>query len=288
MPSNHLELQSPAKINLFLEVLGKRPDGYHALETVMLRTDFCDTLTFDRLDQPVIEFTCTDASLPTDDKNLVVRAARLLQAEFAPGQGARIHLAKQIPHGAGLGGGSSNAATTVMGLNQLWELGLTTDQMSAIGARLGSDVPFFFYGPAALCQGRGEIVTTLNLTGSLNFVLFCPTVHCSTAEVFRRVQRVGPPKDAAAVIAALETGSPTALAGELFNRLQDATELFKPELARVPELMMLNQPAILATLMTGSGSAYFGLCQNRADAQAAAAKLTGLEHGIVRALICGP
>jgi 4-diphosphocytidyl-2-C-methyl-D-erythritol kinase len=285
---NHLELQAPAKINLFLEILGKRPDGYHDLETVMLRTDFCDRLTFDRLDTPEIIFTCTDPSLPTDEKNLVVKAARLLQAESGEKFGCRIHLDKQIPHGSGLGGGSSDAATTIMGLNQLWGLGLSQSEMSGLGARLGSDIPFFFYGQAGLCHGRGEIVSVLSLTGSFNFVLFCPSVHCGTAEVFSRVQRIGSPKDVAPVLAALESGNPSDLAAGLFNRLQAATETLKPELQMVPEWMGRVKPGFLGVLMTGSGSAYFGLSASRAAADAAAVELTGLGHGIVRVLTCGP
>lgn len=288
MPSHEIVLPAPAKINVFLEVLGKRPDGYHELETVMLRTDFCDMLTFDRLDCPEVDFTCSDSSLPVDEKNLVVRAARLLMNEFGVQQGCRVHLQKQIPHGAGLGGGSSDAATAIMGLNQLWGLNLGQDEMAALGARLGSDIPFFFYGSAAVCRGRGEIVKTLSLTVSFNFVLFCPMVHCATAEIFRRVRHDGSPKDGAAVIRAIESGSIDALAGGLFNRLQDATELFKPDLRQIPEWMQQVRPAFLGTMMTGSGSAYFGLSANRADAQAAAEELTRLGQGIVRVLTCGP
>lgn len=285
---NTLELKAPAKINLFLEILGKRPDGYHELETVMLRTDFCDTLRFELRDDPEIVFTCSDPSLPVDEKNLVVRAARLLMTEFQIDQGCTIHLQKEIPHGAGLGGGSSDAATTIMGLNRLWNLGLTTPEMSGLGARLGSDISFFFWGPAAICRGRGENVSLLSLTGSFNFVLFCPMVHCSTAEVFNRVHRDFCPKDVAPIVTALASGDTRQLAQGLFNRLQEATESFKPELRQIPVWMDQIRPAFLGTLMTGSGSAYFGLCQNRAEAQAAADQLTRLGHGIVRVLTCGP
>ncbi|MFM7129143.1 MAG: 4-(cytidine 5'-diphospho)-2-C-methyl-D-erythritol kinase, partial [bacterium] len=203
-------------------------------------------------------------------------------------QGCRIHLEKQIPHGAGLGGGSSDAATAIMGLNRLWNLGLGADEMASLGARLGSDIPFFFYSPAAVCRGRGEIVKTLSLTVSFNFVLFCPMVHCATAEIFRRVRHDSSPKDAAAVIRAIESGNNPALAGALFNRLQEATELFRPELRQIPVWMQHARPAFLATMMTGSGSAYFGLSACCADAQAAAEELTRLGQGIVRVLTCGP
>jgi 4-diphosphocytidyl-2-C-methyl-D-erythritol kinase len=289
--ANHddaFELEAPAKINVFLEVIGKRPDGYHELETVMLRTDFVDRLRFEPNDTPDIVLTCSDPNLPTDDRNLVVKAAKLLQKEIGVENGCRIRLEKRIPHGAGLGGGSSDAATAIMGLNRLWKSGLTNAEMAAIGARVGSDVAFFFDGPAAVCRGRGEIVTGLSLTGSFNFVLFCPTVHCSTAEIFARVRRTGDLMDATPVIKALESGSSQELAAGLFNRLQEATESAEPELRVIPAMLRDAEPSLLGVLMTGSGSAYFGLADSRAAAEAAAARLTRLGHGIVRVLTCGP
>jgi len=282
------ELTAPAKINVFMEIIDKRPDGYHDVETVMLRTDFADRLRFETSDRPEIELTCTDPSLPTDGRNLVVKAAELLKREFGVTQGCRIHLEKHVPHGSGLGGGSSDAATAIMGLNRLWGTGLSREAMAGLGARIGSDVAFFFDGPAALCRGRGEIVTGLSLTESFHFVLFCPAVHCGTAEIFSRVRRTGDLMDATPVIKALAEGSPQALAVGLFNRLQEATETLKPELRAIPPMLRGLEPAFLGVLMTGSGSAYFGLAENRAAAQAAANQLTRPGHGIVRVLTCGP
>lgn len=287
-PPAPFELAAPAKINVFLEVVGKRPDGYHELVTVMLRTDFCDRLRFEATDDEVIELTCSDAALPTDGRNLVVKAAELLRKECGVRSGCRIHLEKHVPYGAGLGGGSSDAATTIKGLNRLWGLGLSTAAMAGLGAMVGSDVAFFFDGVAAVCRGRGEIVTGLSLTESLHFVLFCPTVHCGTAEIFSRVRLGGDLKDATPVVEALEKGSPENLAAVLFNRLQEATESLKPELRAIPAMMREVEPGLLGVLMTGSGSAYFGLAGNRAVAQAAADRITRLGHGIVRVLSCGP
>lgn len=287
-PQAAFELAAPAKINVFLEVVGKRPDGYHELQTVMLRTDFADRLRFEPADGPGIEFTCTDTRLPTDGRNLVVKAAELLRQECGVNTGCRIHLEKHVPHGAGLGGGSSDAATAIMGLDRLWGLGLSKSAMAELGARIGSDVAFFFDGPAALCTGRGEIVTGLSLTDSFHFVLFCPSVHCGTAEIYSRVRLGGDLMDATPVIEALKQGSPTALAAGLFNRLQEATESLKPELRAIPAMMREIEPALPGVLMTGSGSAYFGLAESRAAAQAAADRLTRLGHGIVRVLSCGP
>ncbi|MBI1323322.1 4-(cytidine 5'-diphospho)-2-C-methyl-D-erythritol kinase [bacterium] len=282
------ELAAPAKINVFMEVIGKRPDGYHEVETVMLRTDFADRLRFAPSDRPGIELTCSDPSLPTDGRNLVVKAAELFRREFGVTEGCRIHLEKHVPYGSGLGGGSSDAATAIMGLDRLWGTNLSREAMASLGARVGSDVAFFFDGPAALCRGRGEIVTGLSLTESFHFVLFCPAVHCGTAEIFSRVRRTGDLMDATPVIRALAEGSPQALAAGLFNRLQEATESFAPELRAIPKMLRDVEPALLGVLMTGSGSAYFGLAESRAAAEAAADQLTRPGHGIVRVLTCGP
>ncbi len=152
-----LTLKSPAKINWFLEVTGKRPDGYHELVTVMQTISLYDDITFEDILRPFIEFRC-DLDLGPPEKNLVVRAAQALQQAHAPKRGARITLTKRIPHGAGLGGGSSDAATTVVGLNQLWELGLGEARLQEIVSAVGSDCAFFVRGGTALCTGRGEIV----------------------------------------------------------------------------------------------------------------------------------
>lgn len=285
---NGFELTAPAKINVFLEILGKRPDGYHELETVMLRTDFSDRLRFEHSDRAEVELTCTDPSLPTDGRNLIVRAAELLRRDCDVKAGCRIHLEKHVPYGAGLGGGSSDAATAIMGLDRLWGLGLSRKDQAHFGAQIGSDVAFFFHGPAALCRGRGEIVTGLSLTDSFHFVLFCPAVHCGTSEIFSRVRLTGALMDAAPAISALANGSPKALAAGLFNRLQEATESLKPELRAIPRMLREIEPALLGVLMTGSGSAFFGLAESRAAAQAAADQLTRPGHGIVRVLTCGP
>ena len=157
-----LQLKSPAKINLGLFILGKREDGYHELETLFQMVSLYDTLELTALPTG-IELRCDHPGVPADATNLVVRAARLLLAKDAGGRtlGCRIHLKKQIPVGAGLGGGSGNAGLALRGLNQLWGLGLGTPELMEIAAQLGSDVPFFLGAPAALGRGRGERLTPL-------------------------------------------------------------------------------------------------------------------------------
>jgi 4-diphosphocytidyl-2-C-methyl-D-erythritol kinase len=166
-----LKYLAPAKINLVLEVLGKRADGYHEIRSLVQTINLCDVLSFELADRASLE--CTEPSLQTSD-NLIIQAAELLKKVSGCAKGIRIRLEKRIPWGAGLGGGSSDAATTLSALNRLWKLKLTTSDLVELGARLGSDVPFFIHGGAALIEGRGEKVTPLAASVSSWFVLLLP------------------------------------------------------------------------------------------------------------------
>ncbi len=166
-----LKYLAPAKINLVLEVLGKRDDGYHELRSLVQTINLCDVLSFKPAD--AISLDCSQPSLQTSD-NLAIRAAELLRQVRGYQKGARIRLQKRIPWGAGLGGGSSDAATTLVALNKLWELKLKTSELIELAARLGSDVPFFIQGGAALIEGRGEKVTPLEAAAPRWFVLLIP------------------------------------------------------------------------------------------------------------------
>ena len=164
---------APAKVNLVLEVLAKRDDGYHEIRSLVQTISLYDVLSFELADKN--SFECTEPSLQTSD-NLVVQAAELLRKVGGYDKGAKINLEKRIPWGAGLGGGSSDAATTLLALNGLWELKLTTLDLVELAARLGSDVPFFIYGGMALIEGRGERVTPLATSIQSWFVLLLPPV----------------------------------------------------------------------------------------------------------------
>jgi len=166
-----LKYLAPAKINLVLEVLGKRDDGYHEIRSLIETIDLCDILTFKLAD--VISLKCTEPSLQTSD-NLVIKAAELLRRASGCQKGAGIKLEKRIPWGMGLGGGSSDGATTLSALNKLWDLKLTTPDLVKLAAQLGSDVPFFVHGGAALIEGRGEKVTPLAAPVPGWFVLLMP------------------------------------------------------------------------------------------------------------------
>jgi 4-diphosphocytidyl-2-C-methyl-D-erythritol kinase len=170
-------LRAPAKINWFLDVFGKRQDGYHDIVSLMQCTTLCDAFTFEHSsDMDLI----TDAPIPLTD-NLVYKAMLLMKKVSGVGSGARITLKKEIPMAAGLGGGSSDAACTLTGLNRLWELGMTEPELARLGEMLGSDVPFFFHGPVALAEGRGEIVSPVTAKRSHLLALVKPAVDVSTA-----------------------------------------------------------------------------------------------------------
>jgi 4-diphosphocytidyl-2-C-methyl-D-erythritol kinase len=181
-----LQLPAPGKLNLFLHVIGKRDDGYHLLESVMQFVDLCDQLSFELLPRPDIVFGSNYQAVSADD-NLVVRAARLLQSYVGIKQGARIYLDKVLPVGAGMGGGSSDAATTLIGLNHLWQLALSVEQLMQLGEQLGADVPFFIKGKAGWVTGIGECIEPIELPTPY-YLLVMPDVHVTTADLFQSTQ----------------------------------------------------------------------------------------------------
>jgi len=176
-----------AKINLSLEVIGRRPDGYHELRTVFQTIDLCDWLEIDITDEPAISLTCDEPTLACDERNLVVRAARGLQAATGVRQGARLHLRKRIPMQAGLGGGSSNAAVTLLALQRLWGVALPVAACQRAAAALGADVPFFLTGGTALGLGRGDDITPLPEVHLPVIVVVNPGLAIPTGLVFQRL-----------------------------------------------------------------------------------------------------
>jgi 4-diphosphocytidyl-2-C-methyl-D-erythritol kinase len=281
-------IDAPAKINLFLEVLGKRPDGYHELETLMVTVDWHDRLICADDPSGRITLRCTDPTLPTGRENLVVRAAEALRADSGTARGAAITLEKSLPAQAGLGGGSSDAAATLVALDRLWNLQTPPGRLDALAAAIGSDVAFFLHPPAALCRGRGEQVEPLVLPRAFHAVLICPPVGVRTADVYRTLTPPDRPRPHGPVQEALASGDPAALGKVLFNRLQPVAEALCPELVRVRQALDSLGPAIAGHLMSGSGSSYFALCRDAGAAQAVARRLESLGLGRVRAVTCGP
>jgi 4-diphosphocytidyl-2-C-methyl-D-erythritol kinase len=283
-----VEVLAPAKLNLFLEVLGRRPDGYHELESLMVAVSLHDTLTF--TDDPTgeISLRCNEPTLPVGSDNLVVKAADRLKAAANSTRGARIVLEKAIPAQAGLAGGSSDAAATLAALNSLWDLQMPPEQLDVLAGEIGSDVTFFAHTPAAVCRGRGERVESVSLMDTYHFVLVCPPVGMSTAEVYRHLVPPERPRPVGPVLEALAHRGPAELGGSLFNRLQSTAEALRPELTRVRDALASLGSLFDGSLMSGSGSAYFGLCRNSAAASHAAEILEPLGLGWVRVVTCGP
>lgn len=257
-------LATPAKVNLFLEVLARRPDRYHDLATLMVAVTLFDELDFSHDASGEVTLTCDRADLSCGPENLVQRAALALRLATGCRAGATIHLTKRIPMAAGLAGGSSDAAAALRGLNRLWDLKLPDADLMKIGAGIGSDVAFFFATPAAWCTGRGEVVTPLPLGRELHLVLLCPGFGLSTAQVFGRLRVPDQPDDASRLRAAFVAGDLEQLGRLLHNRLQEPAEELRPELASLR--LALAQTSPLGCLMSGSGSALFALCRDREDA----------------------
>jgi 4-diphosphocytidyl-2-C-methyl-D-erythritol kinase len=281
-----VEVLAPAKLNLFLEILARRPDGYHEVESLMVAVDLYDALTVEPREAGDIVLECDDPTLPTGGENLVVKAAERLKAATGCTKGAKITLNKVIPAQAGLAGGSSDAAATLAALDRVWGLELSADRLDAVAAEVGSDVAFFLHGPSAICRGRGEVVEATPLDRPLHFVLVAPKIGVSTADVYRNVTPPERPRPIGPVLDALSEGGTATLGRTLFNRLQPVAETLRPELVRVRDALESLDPPLDGSMMSGSGSAYFGLCHDLAAAHRAADVLQPLGLGWVRVVTC--
>lgn len=272
-----LTLRSGCKVNLLLNILGKRSDGYHELETVLHPVGLYDELSF-ALGDGGVDFTCSDPKLPTDGNNLVVKAANAFFARSGRA-GARIRLEKRIPAAAGLGGGSGNAATTLLGLNELFGGPLPDSALVEIAAGLGSDVPFFLQAKPALGLGRGEKVAVLEPFSCLSdvwIVLVRPNFGVSTPWAYQELAKYpvslnGCAGRAGELIAALRSGDLRGACGLLYNSLE-APVLAKYPLLEVFQVFFRKHQA-LGSLMSGSGSTTFALFDGEGAAQRAVAAI---------------
>jgi 4-diphosphocytidyl-2-C-methyl-D-erythritol kinase len=255
---------APAKVNLFLDVLGKRSDGYHEIATLMVAVSLCDTLEFQEEASGDVVVSCDHPDLATGPENLVCRAAELVRRHTGCRTGACIRLRKRIPIAAGLAGGSTDAAATLEGLNQLWSLNLSRQELLVLAAELGSDVPFFLTTPAAWCTGRGEVTEAVMLNRVLWLVLICPPVGVATADVYRDVVVPVSPQNGAAILRAVQSGTVEEIGAGLHNRLEEPAIRLCPEIAAVRAKLARQQPA--GVLMSGSGATVFALCRNRDEA----------------------
>jgi len=258
---------APAKLNLFLHVTGRRADGYHELQTAFQFLDVGDVLRFEVTRGGGIELECDLAGIPAG-QNLIVRAARRLADHTGCQQGARIRVDKRLPAGGGLGGGSSDAATTLVALNVLWKLGLDGDELAWLGLQLGADVPVFVHGAAAWAEGVGEKLTPLPELAEPWYLVVYPAVRVSTAEIFSDPQltrNTHPLK------------IPAFLSGAGVNHLEPVVVRRYPEVGKALNWLSKHQ----AARMTGSGACVFAPCQDRYQAESILKQLPAPWTGFV-------
>ncbi len=253
-----MQVFAPAKVNLSLKILGRREDGFHEIDTLMTPISLCDEINIERIDsENAITFHCDEPSVPISDDNLAVRVAKTFFEETKLKGGVSIELKKRIPHGAGLGGGSSDAATTLLALNQLFEANLTRDELAKLGSTIGSDVPFFIFESAAICRGKWELVKPVPLSEKLSILLLKPDFLVSTEWAYphwqdsREIPNVS--------YAAQEFGGQTFvndLERPVFEKFVFLAQL---------KMWLLNQAEVTATIMSGSGSTVFAVLYPNVD-----------------------
>ena len=265
-----MSLTAAGKVNLALEVLGKRADGYHELATVMQTVDLADRLVLEDADE--LALTSSSPDVPADARNLALRAAAALREAAKVDRGVRIRLDKRIPVAAGLGGGSTDAAATLLGLNRLWGLRWTRARLADIAVTLGMDVPFFLEGGVALATGRGEKLSALG-GGPLALVLVNPGTALSTATVYGRVTPAmySTGEHARGMVEALRVRKPARVAASLYNGLEAAVVEVSPELTRMRAALVAA--GALGAAMSGSGPTVFGVARSFEQARQIRARM---------------
>ena len=251
-----MQVFAAAKINLSLKILGKRTDGFHEIETLIAPISLCDGMKIEKNDGG-IEFRCDDQSVPAGDDNLAVRAAKVFFTATRIKPAVSIELTKRIPHGAGLGGGSSDAASSLLTLNELFETRLPREELAKLGEGIGSDVPFFIFQSAAICRGRGELVSPTKLREQLSILLLKPEFSVPTQWAYSRWHES------------------REIPGVSYAAQQFADQTFVNDLERPVfekfvflvqlKIWLLRQPEVGAALMSGSGSTVFAVLRNNAD-----------------------
>jgi 4-diphosphocytidyl-2-C-methyl-D-erythritol kinase len=260
-----MQVIAPAKINLSLRVLGRRSDGFHEIETSIAPISLYDEIKIERRPgKQKIAFRCDDPSVPKGDDNLVVRAAKVFFKEKNISSGVSIELKKRIPHGAGLGGGSSDAASTLLALNQLFETNLPREVLRKMAETIGSDVPFFIFQSAAVCKGRGELVSPTRLSKQLSVLLLKPEFGVPTQWAYSRWRDSHEiPGVSYCVQKVAQQSFVNELERPVFEKFVFLAQL---------KMWLLNQPEVGAALMSGSGSTVFAVLRDRADAESLATR----------------
>jgi len=285
---------APAKLNLFFEVLGKREDGYHEVETLVVPIAWYDTLYFRGDTSGELRIRCDRGlgpwgrdptwlgDFPIGDQNLVYRAVDLLRRRSGVRRGGWLRLVKRIPTAAGLGGGSSDAAAALAAANASWRLGWSWPELAQLGAELGSDVPLFFARGPAICRGRGERVIPFAPWGPLHFVVVRPPAGLATAEVYRACRPPDNPVPLQPLLDVLVQGRWGEVGSRLFNRLETAARTLSPWVRRLRE--EFDRTDCVGHQMSGSGTCYFGICRHARHARRVARRLQARGLGVALAV----
>lgn len=261
---NSIDLKSRAKVNLSIDVLGKREDGYHLVEMIMQTIDLYDKLKITEIEENSILIKSNSLDIPLNEDNIMYKAVNLLKNQFNIEKGIEISIEKNIPVAAGMAGGSSNAAAVLVGLNKLWNLGLSENELKDIGLKLGADVPFCITGGSALAEGIGEELTNIKgLPEDLNIVVCKPNIFVSTKEVYQslnmdKVKRRPQNKE---LIDALQKEDVKFISENMVNVLEEVTSLKYSEIGQIEDIMIKNKA--LGSMMSGSGPTVFGLFDNK-------------------------
>ncbi len=268
------KLKAPAKINLCLRVLGKRNDGFHEIESVFYQISLFDTLTFELLQTDQLMLTCSDKTCGPTEQNLVIKAADLLRKRYGVTAGASIHLDKKIPARAGLGGGSSDAAAALIGLSKLWKLQFSSKKFKAelrsMAEQLGSDVPFFLYGPAARVSGRGEVVIPFTPKESFHMLLVKPDCSISTAWAYQNLTLTNSRRKSRLCCSSIVGGDTGEVANGLWNDFEQVVLKRFPEVREIKSRLL--DAGALGAVMSGSGSSVVGLFDSHDKAVIASKK----------------
>lgn len=261
---NSIDLKSRAKVNLSIDVLGKREDGYHLVEMIMQTIDLYDKLKITEIEENSILIKSNSLDIPLNEDNIMYKAVKLLKNQFNIEKGIEISIEKNIPVAAGMAGGSSNAAAVLVGLNKLWNLGLSENELKDIGLKLGADVPFCITGGSALAEGIGEELTNIKgLPEDLNILVCKPNIFVSTKEVYQslnmdKVKRRPQNKE---LIDALQKEDVKFISENMVNVLEEVTSLKYSEIGQIEDIMIKNKA--LGSMMSGSGPTVFGLFDNK-------------------------
>lgn len=278
-----IKINAYAKINLSLDVIGKREDGYHNLRMIMQEIDLKDIITISETKDENIKIICKSKKVPTDEKNIAYKAAMLMLKKYEKPTGLTIEIEKHIPVAGGLAGGSTDAAAVLKGLNEIWELNLTQNELMEIALELGSDIPFCIMGGTALARGRGEELTPLKSFKDRHILLVNPDISVSTKDVYDNLdlKSIEERPDTGTLIEAVEDGDTEKLAKCMRNVLESVTVKKYPMIDEIKETMMKN--GALGSLMSGSGATVFGIFKTEEELDICKSQMENQFKNVIKA-----